>query len=332
MDALGRLTKVLELGTLADPRNLETDYKYDYLGNLRRVDQLGAGEGVRTRTFTYDSLSRLVCASNPENSSLANPQGTCPLSDTGSYTAGTVGYSYDPNGNLKIKKSARVTTNYSYDALNRLTWKYANDSTPPSCYTYDTATNGIGRLAAQWTYSPSVSSSCVGSAASSKQNASTTISAYDAVGHVLSAQQCIMRNTCSYNVNGGNSYTYNLAGSLSTYDDGLGANLFTNSYDAAGHLTALTGLGGGNTPNIFSPVYNSNGSLLNLPLVNLFSAGTYNAAGQLSSALYGTGLHINRTYDSRFRITGEVDTGGIITGPARPASVTINILGSELHK
>lgn len=58
-DALGRLSSVNE-----DPSgvNYQTTYGYDALGNLTSVNQAG-----RTRSFTYDSLSRLRKAINPES-------------------------------------------------------------------------------------------------------------------------------------------------------------------------------------------------------------------------------------------------------------------------
>ena len=52
-----------------------TTYAYDVLANLKTVTQ-----GAQTRSFTYDSLSRLKTAVNPES--------------------GTVSYVYDDNGNL----------------------------------------------------------------------------------------------------------------------------------------------------------------------------------------------------------------------------------------
>jgi hypothetical protein len=49
---------------------LITLYSYDVLGNLLRVDQKGSAPNDstqwRTRTFTYDSFSRLLTAHNPE--------------------------------------------------------------------------------------------------------------------------------------------------------------------------------------------------------------------------------------------------------------------------
>src|SRR5436305_1052903 len=83
-DGLGRLTTVWE-----DPNglNYETDYQYDALGDLLRVDQKGSALSDstqwRTRLFTYDSVSRLLTAYNPES--------------------GLITYFYDANGNLTQK-------------------------------------------------------------------------------------------------------------------------------------------------------------------------------------------------------------------------------------
>ena len=102
-DALGRLSSVWE-----DPGglNYETDYQYDALGNLLRVDQKGSAPTDstqwRTRLFTYDSLSRLLTARNPES--------------------GLITYQYDNNGNqtLKTAKVGGAITTYEYDAENKL--------------------------------------------------------------------------------------------------------------------------------------------------------------------------------------------------------------------
>ncbi|MDQ6652330.1 MAG: polymorphic toxin type 33 domain-containing protein [Acidobacteriota bacterium] len=129
-DALGRLAQVFE-----DPNglNYETDYQYDALNNLIQVDQKGNSTQWRTRTFTYNSLSQLLAASNPES--------------------GIVTYAYDNNGNLLTKKDARnITTTFAYDSLNRLTGKTFSNTDPAISYYYDqssynglTIGNGIGR-------------------------------------------------------------------------------------------------------------------------------------------------------------------------------------------
>ena len=159
-DALGRLTDVSE------PGDLKTRYSYDGLGNLWGVTQSGVpGETARTRSFTYDSLSRLLCASNPENSSAQ-----CPATATAALPVGVVGYVYDVNGNLKTKTDARnISISYGYDTIDRLTSKtYSGDvqSTPSSCYLYDSDSNSgintIGRLVSEWTQSTSCSTGATG--------------------------------------------------------------------------------------------------------------------------------------------------------------------------
>src|SRR5436305_15238824 len=79
-DALGRLTTVCEpdpaTGVLptGSACTYETDYQYDTLDNLTRVDQKGGTTDStqwRTRTFSYDSFSRLLSATNPESGTIS---------------------------------------------------------------------------------------------------------------------------------------------------------------------------------------------------------------------------------------------------------------------
>ena len=91
------------------------------------------------RRFTYDSLSRLLTANNPES--------------------GQISYQYDLDGNLLQKTSpapnqtgtATQTISYCYDALHRVTGKAYSAATcplssPVVSYVYDQGANGIGHL------------------------------------------------------------------------------------------------------------------------------------------------------------------------------------------
>lgn len=151
-NAAGAILNVVE-----DPnsKNLITSYLYDARNNLTSVTQHGAaGESSRVRSFTYDSLSRLVASYNPETGSGQ----TCSGASGNSWS---LCYSYDPNGNLLAKTDARgVTTSYSYDALNRLTDKTfsAPTNTPGTHWMYDVAAgwgggqaNIVGRLSRFYT-------------------------------------------------------------------------------------------------------------------------------------------------------------------------------------
>jgi RHS repeat-associated protein len=192
-DGLGRLTQVFEdPGTL----NYETDYGYDALGNLLNVNQKGGDPNSanwRTRTFTYNSLSQLLSANNPES--------------------GTITYGYDDDGNLHTKTSpapnqtnpgVTQTISYCYDQLNRMTGKaYSLQScpltTPAASYFYDqtsynglTIANGVGRRTGM--------SDAAGAEAWN----------YDSLGRVLRDR----RTTNSKTLN--TDFTYNLDGSIAT--------------------------------------------------------------------------------------------------------------------
>jgi RHS repeat-associated protein len=138
-DGLGRLTQIFE-----DPAgvNYETDYVLDPLSNLLSVNQKGGSSNSslwRTRTFTYDSLSRLVTSSNPE--------------------VGTITYKYDSDTNctspnsftalLVSKTDARgIRTCVQYDAINReVVLNYSNGD-PTVTTTYD-QTSCLGLSACQ---------------------------------------------------------------------------------------------------------------------------------------------------------------------------------------
>ena len=125
-DGFGRLIEVDEpdssSGSLTSGSPAGTCYSYDLNNNLTGVTQ-----GSQTRSFSYDMLSRLTAATNPES--------------------GTVNYYYTTSGGSLCSgdKSAvcrRIdarskTTTYAYDALNRLISKSYSDTTPGVAYGYD---------------------------------------------------------------------------------------------------------------------------------------------------------------------------------------------------
>jgi RHS repeat-associated protein len=187
-DGLGRLTQVFEPDSSNNLVN-ETDYQYDALNNLLTVNQKGNTTDStkwRARTFTYNSLSQLLTATNPES--------------------GTITYTYDSDGNVQTKLDARsITITYAYDVLNRLTGKTYSNGDPAISYFYDQASyngltiaNGIGRRTGM--------TNAAGSEAWS----------YDAMGRALTDQRTtngIAKSTL---------YTYNFDASLAslTYPSG----------------------------------------------------------------------------------------------------------------
>jgi RHS repeat-associated protein len=269
-DALGRLTKVLEPNSSNSPA-LETDYQYDAANNLLRVDQWGGSKGIsgdRVRTFTYDSLSRLLCASNPENSTAQ-----CPTQATTSYTAGTVGYVYDLSGKLTSKEDARgITTTYTYDALNRLIGKTYSDGTQSVAFAYDGKDQNGNPISGL--------SNTIGRLSKSTNNVNAaSIYSYDPMGRIASKFVCIPGN-CSYSM--GATAAYDVAGDMtnSHLATGLAVGM---SYDAAARLNSVT-----------IPTNN--------PPSTQWSNPTYGPMG-LARATLGNGLLEEVAYDNRGRIT-----------------------------
>ncbi len=307
-NALGQLIASIEPDPQTGLLALETDYSYDTNGNLTTVTQYGntSTDTTRTRSFTYDSLSRLLTSTNPETGTICY----------GQWSNGNCINGYDANGNLLYKTDARgITTSYSYDALNRLLTKSSSDGTTPStCYAYDTATAngsaGIGRLASEWTQV-----GACGSAPPPTALTATKVLAYDAMGRVTSEHQCILKSCATTATPFSLGYTYDLAGnpigtSIGAMH-GVQALSLTNTYDAANRLNSLS----------------SSWSDPQHP-ATLFSAPSYSPAGGVTAATYGTGFNLSRSYDNRLRIAGETDTGNSARA-ATPGSATVTISGAE---
>jgi RHS repeat-associated protein len=283
VDPFGRVRRVDEpdgsgsLGSTASPVQ-PTSYGYDVFGNLTTVTQ-----GSQTRTFTYDSLSRLRTAVNPES--------------------GTVSYQYDDNNNVLVKTDARtdplnsnkkVNTHYEYDSLNRLKRRWYNGSSSISDTTHNVPTlpPGVGATdEAKFYYdtqslpggAPSYSrGSAIGRLVAQTYGTGSNgdYYAYDVLGRAtLKIQQV---GTINYQM----SATYSLSGLVGTLTYPSESTV-TNTYDQAGRLSTMSGnLGDGATHTYATGIlYSPTGGMVKeefgttTPVYNkLF----YNSRGQLA--------------------------------------------------
>ncbi len=284
-DALGRLTQLFEDPGSSPHLNYETDYTYDALNNLIRVDQKGSAptdsKQWRTRTFTYDSLSRLVCAANPEIQIA-----TCPTSPAGPFPAGAITYAYDSDGNLITKTaplpnqtgSSTVQTTNTYDALNRLTKKvYTDTYTPLVQYAYD------GNTLTGCTTTPpgDTDSYPLGRRTSMCDGSGATSWTHDQMGRVAQERRRIGPTTAPGKYI---TYTYNKDGSLATLQT---PPLKTVSYTVggAGRATQLVDTGDS---------------------INFVTGATYAPPGELTGMTMGSasgfaGFTVHNAYNDRLQ-------------------------------
>ena len=278
-NALGQLKRVDEptdtngtngLGAIDIP-NQPTYYAYNTLNNLTTVQQNGTspaqcGTNIttcsQTRSFVYDSLSRLRSATNPE-------MGTTP-------TNGTITYQYDNNGNLTKKIDARlVEINYLYDALNRVTSRSytapANlpnyQAAPPVNYFYDNLPNAKGKLTK-----------------ASSTTSTTEYTAFDALGRVSAHQQTTDGQV--YNT----AYVYNLSGAM-TEETYPSTRVVKNVLNNDGYLALVQSKKNGNAgyfnyAKSFS--YTAAGAVSSMQLGNgKWESATFNSRLQLTQIALG---------------------------------------------
>ena len=240
-DRFGNLTSVLEDptgwygGALSGTLNYLTSYVYDKLNGLTGVTQ-----GSLTRSFTYDSLKRLVQAVNPES--------------------GTINYAYDDSGNLATRTAnpsttKTVTTGSTYDGMNRISGKTYSGSTAAVSYTYDAGTSKCA------TGQPGPN--FLGRLTSVSNGNSTTYGCYDQVGRVTWSTQTT--NSTDYTF----AYAYDLSGAPAseTYPSlRVIKNLLP---DAAGRVQTVRGtLGGVDVDYASSIGYEPTGPIRSLTLWN----------------------------------------------------------------
>src|SRR3984957_18707769 len=293
-----------------------TLYNYDALDRLVCAEQHGSatsGTGCssapandpsspwRIRRFSYDSLSRLLSAENPETGSLA----------------GTIGYGYDANGNLTSKTAlspnhpstgtAQVTTLYTYDALNRLTKKsYVDGYNVASAtvqYGYD-AVPLTGCATAPPALSPPPPTDYpIGQRTSMCDSSGATSWSHDPMGRVLEVSRTIGTVQGKFV-----KYTYNLDGSVaSTTTSPLKTISYT--YNGAGRMTAAK----------------DNGDSINFVI-----GGNYTPSGALTAMTSGevtsgfAGINTSIAYNNRLQPCWIYATtgAGLPTGTSCTGTVT----------
>jgi RHS repeat-associated protein len=264
VDGLGRMTSVWEAPNGA---NYETDYSYDTLGDVLSVTQKGgASSGSwRTRSFQYDSLSRITSATNPES--------------------GTITYAYDADGNVISKTaplpnqtgSLTVTATYTYDQLNRLTSETYKDGTVADPYTPPVLFGYDGVAPTGCTKAPPIlpDSYPIGRRTSMCDGSGSTSWDHDQMGRTLQDARFIGAVTPAKLV----SYGFNLDGSLSFL-----------TTPPMKYIAYQVG-GAGRTLSVKDTVDN----------INFVTSATYAPPGELQSLTNGGAIYGAVAYNSRLQ-------------------------------
>ena len=149
--------------SIAAPLGRNTANAYDELNRLNQITDPANG----ITQFGYDGNDNLLSVKDPRNlntSYIFNGFGEVTSQSSPDTNATT--NTYDGGGNLATSTDARgAITTYSYDAVNRVThiaYKIGTTTDQSFTYTYDTGTNGVGRLrsaadsshSTSWTYDP----------------------------------------------------------------------------------------------------------------------------------------------------------------------------------
>jgi hypothetical protein len=279
-DALGRMTTVFE-----DPTglNYETDYQYDLLNNLTRVDQKGSAPGDsskwRTRLFTYDSLSRLITALNPETGTICYGTWSGSNCISGYDVDGNLLHKTSPAGNQLTGSTATTTANFTYDALNRVliksfTGNGYTETTPAATYGYDIPCCGVAQ------------SNDIGHLAYANYGNTELVYQYDSMGRTKGIADCppsgIQRGFCYWM-----TATYNQVGGFAslTYPDGSTTIHYTPDNFGSGQSAG----------SIVSAVDSAHS-------INYVTGATYNPAGMLSGMTNGASIANVYQYNQRLQI------------------------------
>jgi RHS repeat-associated protein len=147
--------------TIAAPLSRNTTNAYDALNRLNQITDPANG----ITQFGYDANDNLNSVKDPRNLSTSYVyNGFGEVTSQTSPDTGATTNTYDSAGNLKTSTDARgAISTYTYDALNRVStiaYKLGSTTDQTLTFTYDTNTNGVGRLrtvadashSTSWTY------------------------------------------------------------------------------------------------------------------------------------------------------------------------------------
>jgi RHS repeat-associated protein len=263
--------------SLTDANGHTTSFTYDANGNL--LASTDAAGHVTRNTYTAQSLlKQSTSAAGRVVNNTYNSSGQLTGQTFSDGTSAT--YGYDAHGNLISATNASGTDVFTYNSANQLTNVNYSDGLSLA-YGY----NSHGQL------SQTVD-----------QTGFTTKYAYNAQG-----QLDLLTDASGHMVA---AYTYDLAGNLTRTDLGNGA--FTlYGYDSDGRLNSVVNMSaGGLITSSFSYTFDANSRILTMTTLAGTTSYTYNADGELASAVLPGGRNLTWSYDAAGNLASTTDSGG----------------------
>jgi YD repeat-containing protein len=267
-----------EVVTLTDEMTRKQKVYSDMLGRQWKAEVLDAGNNVYSATATvYNGRDQVEAVKNYKGaatSDLSCPTNTCMQSVT-TYDGygrlatgqlpqqtGATGYTYNNDDTVATVTDPRgvVATN-SYNNRHLLT--QISYSVPSGMESLASVTFGYD---------------APGNRTSMSDGAGNNIYAYDNLSRMTYESRYYNDLSTSY----GLTYSYNLAGQLSSITDPANA-VVSYTYDVSGRLTTMPGSG-----------YNG--------VTNFLSSAQYRASGAIKSVTYGDSVQLGLTYTSRLQV------------------------------
>ncbi|HEX5495264.1 MAG TPA: LamG-like jellyroll fold domain-containing protein [Mycobacteriales bacterium] len=228
--------------SVTEPGGVSLSYSYDTMGNLTGQSGSGANAATADRSFTYDNAGNMLTA-NTSNTATSASNATSerftyddrglPLSSAGS--AGPTTYGYNGDGQPASVQDTAGTTTYGYDSDGRLRTMHDPASGTNLTYAYDQMSQ-----VSQISYGTGADTQAFGydnlhrlTSDTLSTTGGTTVASigygYNADGNLTS------KATSQFTGSGSNSYGYDQAGRLVSWNNG--ATTTTYTYDASGNGT-----------------------------------------------------------------------------------------------
>ncbi len=278
-NALNDITQIDRHGTYNNATVATENYSYDQLGQLVQTNDALNGN----TEFAYDVFNRLIQVSDANQGvTQYNYSALGDLLQRSSPDTGLTQYQYDSVGNIVQEINANnVAVAYDYDALNRVTQIDYAGTELDTDLSYDSGTNGKGRL----------SSVTDGSGSSQYQ--------YDDRGLITSATSNIAGTALQV------AYQYNQTGQITQIDYPSG-NSVAYQYDAAGRLAKIQSIQQNNTTDVLDNIFWHGANMGSFRQGNgLTTTLSYDGAGRLTDKTFGADNALQNQLDKQSQIIAQ---------------------------